>query len=278
MRNKIIPILVTVALTALLLSGCNITDTNVLINERNISAFDSVRVTTSSSRIEFVASDRYGLEISVPERFSPEWDVTNGQLTISARTRGVFFVPGITFSKGYVKVYYPEGAVFHDISLKASSGSIKLPQVAVSDLDIRASSGAINASVENCDAISASTSSGSVTLACKGDIAATLTVDTSSGSIRADGVAWRDVDTKTSSGATEISGELFGNTYVKTSSGGVKLRLSGDPSQYGYSLTPSSGSVHWNGVKMGKPARSSGSYENNITIDTSSGSIRVDFK
>ena len=277
MRNKIIPVLITMMVAALLLSGCNNADRNVLINEKNISAFDSVSVTTSSAMIEFVASDRYGLEIFVPERLGPEWDVTNGRLTITAKPRGIFSVPGITILKSYVKVYYPEGAVFHDISLKSSSGRIELPQVEVSDLDVHTSSGKIDASVGNCDAISATTSSGSVTLACSGDLAAALNVETSSGSIRADGVAWRDVRTRTSSGATKISGELLGNTDVKTSSGSVKLSVCSDPSRYGYSLTPSSGSIHWDGVRMGKPARSSGSFENDIVVDTSSGSIRVEF-
>ena len=277
MRNKIISIFMAAALTAVLLSGCNNAGENVFINERNISAFDSVNVATSSAMIEFVASDHYGLEILVPERISPEWDVANGQLTISAKPRGFFSAPNISFSKSYVKVYYPVGAVFHDISLKSSSGSIELPQVVVYDLNASTSSGKINASVGNCDSISATTSSGSVTLTCTGDSAAALTVDTSSGSIRADGVAWRDVRTKTHSGSTEISGELFGNTNVKTSSGSVKLRVGSDPSQYGYSLTPGSGSIHWDGVKMDKPARSSGPFENDIVVDTSSGSIRVDF-
>ena len=277
MRKKFIVVLITMTLAVILLSGCNNVSKNILMEEKNLFAFNSVYVATSSSKIEFVASNHYGLEIFVPESFNPEWDVTNGQLNIYAKTRGSFFVPNITFSKSYVKVYYPAGTVFNDITLKASSGAIELPQVSVSDLDVSASSGTINASVKNCDAISATTSSGSVTLACSGDLVTALTVNTSSGSIRADGTAWRDVMTKTQSGATEISGELFGDTYVKSSSGAVILNVNGDPSQYGYSLTPSSGSIHWNGIKMGKPARSTGSFDNNIVVDTSSGSIRVEF-
>ena len=186
--------------------------------------------------------------------------------------------PGINLPKSYVKVYYPKGAVFNVITLKTSSGSIELQQVFVSDLDTSTSSGKIDASVVNCDVVKAATQSGSVRLGCSGDLATKLTASTSSGSIRADGAAWRDAYTKTHSGFTEIKGELLGQTDVKTSSGAVQLIVDSDPSQYGYYLTASSGSIHWDGVKMGKPARSSGSYENNINIDTSSGSIRVDFK
>ena len=277
MRNKIISILIVMTLTVLLFSGCSTADKNVLIEEKNISAFDSVHVTTYSQKIEFVAADYYGFEIFVPGRFKPEWDVTNGALTISAKTRNSFFIPGATPLNSYVKVFYPADAVFHDISLKASSGSIELPPVVVSYLDVSTSSGKIDASMVNCETISATTSSGNVTLGGSGEIATVLTVGTSSGSIRADGTVWRDARTKTRSGSTEISGDLLGNTDVKTSSGNVTLSVNGDPSGYGYSLTPSSGSIHWDGVKLGKPARSSGSFENNIAVDTSSGSIRVDF-
>ena len=314
MRKTIIFSLITLVAAAMLFGGCGNVGRNVHINEKDISAFDSVHVNVSSANIEFTASDRYGLEIFVPERYRPEWDVTNGQLTIYERTGGFRFVPHFSFSKCYVKVYYPVGAEFHDISLRSSSGNIEFSETAVSDLNITASSGAVYAKAEKCasayiktksgdvklsgsvddvdistssgavrsdtsgsGAIRAITRSGSVTLGCEGDRPAALNVSTSSGSIRADGAVWRDVRTTTRSGSTEIRGELSGDTYVKTSSGDVKLSVSGDPSQYGYSLTPSSGSIHWDGMKMGKPARSSGSFENNITVDTSSGGIRVDF-
>jgi hypothetical protein len=314
MRKKIMLAFITFTLIALLLAGCNNARANVFISEKNIPAFDSVSITASSSMIEFVASDRYGVEIFVPEEFSPEWDVVNGKLTIFENANGFRFPPSITFSKNYVKVYYTAGTVFNEISLRASSGSIELPQAVVSylnattssrrinastekcdstyiktesgdvnfsgcvgDVDITTYSGAVKSEISNCDAISVKTHSGRVTLAAEGDLATVLTVSTSSGSIRADGIAWRDVKTETSSGSTDISGELFGDTYVKASSGDVKLSISSDPSQYGYSLEPGSGSIHWNGEKIGKPAHSSCSYEKNIVVDTSSGSIRVEF-
>jgi len=304
-----------IAMAILLFSGCSVNmENNVRIDERNIAEFDSVSVTTSLSDIEFVESDRYGLDLFVPRRFAPDWDVSSGRLTIQEKTTDIIFNLSINSPRYYVKVYYPAGTCFSDISLVTSSGSVRLPQVDVKDLDIRSSSGAINANaeksdrvamntssgditytgsggfvdlrtssgavrsiIEDCDAIHVTTSSGDVNVAGKGDLATNLNVHTQSGKIRVAGATWQDITTVSSSGETAVSGELLGNTSITTSSGSVSISVAGDPSYYGYALRSSSGTILWNGEKMGKPAISSGSFENHIEVSTSSGSIRVDF-
>ena len=314
MKRKSLFILVTVTLMVLLLGGCgNIAGDGVLISEKNTSEFSSVDVTTSFSRIEFIPSDRYGFEMFAPESFAPEWDITNGRLTIRENTNGSFFRLSI-FSRYYVKVYYPAGSGFDDVSLTSASGRIDLPKTDVTHLNIRSSSGRVDANAENfanasvetasgnitfsgsggnadlesssgtvqsviydCESMHVTTSSGRVTLTGKGDSAAKLTVNTLSGRIQIDGAAWRDITAVTSSGSTTISGELLGITSVDTASGSVSIKVHGSPLEYGYTLTPNSGSVHWNGERMAKPALSSGSFDNHIIVNTASGGIRVSF-
>ena len=304
-----------VALTVVFFAGCGaITVNNVRINEDNITPFDAVSVTTTFSKIEFVESDRYGLDIYVPESLDPEWGVTDGRLTIIEDTNGLAFNWGVNLDKGYVKVYYPSGTVFTDITLNSSGGEIELPRANVADLNITSSSGGINASAEgnnyaaiesssgditfsdnggkvniksssgkvraetnNCGAVDVTTSSGGVTLTGKGDAATRLSVNTQSGRIDASGVSWRDVTTRSTSGRTTISGELLGETSVETSSGAVQISVDGSLSQYGYNLRPGSGSIYLNGERMTKPALSSGAPGNNISVVTSSGGIRIDF-
>jgi len=315
MYKKAFLVFVTIALSVLLLSGCSFgKGSGIRISEKDISAFSSVSVSTSMSMIEFIESGKYGLEIFVPKGYSPEWDVTNGLLTIVETTNeiDINLVPSTV--EYYVKVYYPSGTGFDGLNLRTSSGRIELPKVDVADLKLRTSSGMINASadksekvsmetssgsiifsgsggvvdmttssgavrseIEDCESINITTSSGEITLIGKGDLATKLNANTSSGSIDVKGVAWQDADTKTSSGSITISGKLLGNTNVVSSSGSVTLNISGDPAQYGYTLTPGSGSIRWNGEKMDDPARSSGSFENNINVRTSSGSIQIDF-
>jgi len=315
MYKKSLVLIAAFALIAVLFSGCgNIAGNNVRINENDITPFNAVSVTTSFSKIELIASDRYGLEIFVPDRFAPEWDIRDGRLAIREKTNS-FVLNWTLFSPNYyVKVYYPAGTDFTDITLLSASGRIEIPEEAVSDLNIKSASGSIKAGAENADHVSIESSSGNITFAGsggdvrlesqsgtvnaetlnsgsirittssgrvvltdKGDIATTLTIDTQSGRIEARGGVWQDLTARSSSGSTTISGELLGSTYVETASGSVQINVSGSPSEYGYTLTPASGSIHWNGERMGKPAFSSGSFDNHISVSTASGGIRVDF-
>jgi len=308
--------LMTVVMFAALFTGCGLrVGDNIKIDERNTSEFNSVSVEASLSNIELIEADNFGLEIFAPKRFSPEWDITNGHLTIREKTTDFIFNLSISSPRYYVKVYYPTGTVFNEVILRTSSGDINVTRVDANDLDVFTSSGEINASAENFsnasmktssgnirfsgngeyvdmntssgsiksdieggDAIRATTSSGSISITGRGDAATALIANTQSGNITANGVAWRDINTVASSGDITINGALLGNSYIKTSSGSLNITVDGDASQFGYSLTASSGSIYWDGMKLAKPANSSGSFENNIDATTSSGDIRVDFR
>jgi len=315
MLKKTLVLFAAVMLIAVMFAGCGPKGINsVRINERDITPFNEVRVTTSLSEIELVESDRYGIDIFVPERFAPEWGVENGRLTIRENTSNHIF-SGITLRNNYyVRVYYPAGVEFSDITLLSASGRIDLPKVSVKDLSIESSSGSVRAAAEafgyasiksssgsitfsgsggdvrlesqsgavqsvtdNCEAIRVTTSSGRAVVTDKGDAATALSVDTQSGSIEVRGGVWQDLTARSSSGSTTINGALLGSTFAETASGSVRINVTGSPAEYGYTLTPASGSIHLNGERMSKPALSSGSFDNHITVTTASGSIRVDF-
>ena len=318
MFKKAFAVSVMVALIISMFAGCGsrvVLDNDIQISEKNTQEFSSVSVSASLSKIEFVESDQYGFELFVPGRFAPEWDITNGRLTIIENTNTFSIGLNVNLPNYYVKVYYPAKAVFNDITLRSSSGNVKLPLINVGNLDITTSSGDINAGAEgfsrvsmgassgeitftgsggrvdietssgnvrseigNVDSFDVTVSSGNITIKGNGDTATVLNARTMSGTINVDGAVWNDITTRTSSGDTNIKGALLGITSAETSSGSVKISVIGDPSEYGYTLTPSSGSIHWNGEKLSKPALSTGSFEkHHIAVTTSSGSIRVDF-
>ena len=312
-------------------------DADIIINEKKIPAFSSADITTSSARIEFIPSDHYGLEISMPEEYDPQWKVEGNRLTVRHKTGNVHIV-GFVFNtdRYYVKVYYPKGAGFDEIQLTASSGEIKLPETEVKKLTIvtssgninanavqfadavikassgdinftgrsvngqveiksssgkidansngceqvkiTTSSGKINADVDGCGKVGITASSGDITVWSKNNKATNLSVKTTSGKIRVDGAAWSGLEAESSSGDIRVVGALFGATSVKASSGQVELQVNGQASQYGYDLRANSGSIHWDGRKMEKSARASDSLDNLIKVNTSSGSIKVDFK
>jgi len=312
-------------------------DADIIINEKKIPAFSSADITTSSTRIEFIPSDHYGLEICMPEEYDPQWKVEGNRLTVRQKTGNVHIVGFVfTTDRYYVKVYYPKGAGFDEIQLTASSGGIKLPETEVKKLTITtssgninanavqfanavvkassgdinftgrsangqaeiksnsgkvdasangceqvkitASSGKINANVDGCSKVDITASSGDITVLSKDKKATNLTVRAKSGKIRVDGAAWSELYAESSSGDIQVAGALFGTTSVKASSGRVELQVNGQASQYGYDLRASSGSIHWDGRKMEKSAHASDSLDNLIKVNTSSGSIKVDFK
>jgi len=317
MFKKTFALVAAITLILVMFAGCGsrlIVSGDIRIDEKNTQEFSAVSVSTSLSKIEFVESDQYGFEIFVPERFAPEWDISNGRLTIIENTNNFSINLSVTLPNYFIKVYYPAGADFSDITLKTSSGNVRVPQVNAGNLDITTSSGDIDAKavgftrasmrassgeitfagsggsvdietssgniradISNVASIDAAVSSGNITINGTGDSAAVLSARTMSGNIKVDGAIWQSITTRTSSGDTTIKGALLGVSSVDTSSGSVNISVIGDPSQYGYTLTPSSGSIHWNGEKMSKPAVSTGSFENHIVVSTSSGSIRVDF-
>jgi len=314
MFKKSLVLIAAVVLIAAMFAGCGMGGNDVRINETSDTPFDSVSITTSSTRVVFAASDRYGVDIVVPERFAPEWYVADGRLTIRDKTNNYSIGWNVFPRNYYIKVYYPAGTNFADIAILSASGRVEIPQLNVAYLNVASASGRINAGVESfefvslsaasgditfsgsggsavivtqsgtvradmgdCEAMSVETASGRISLTGSGDTATMLSVSTMSGRVDAKGGAWQDATVRTSSGNTTISGEMLGDTYVETSSGSVQISVNGSPSAYGYSLTPSSGSIRWNGERMARPALSSGAFDNHITVTTASGGIRVDF-
>ena len=162
------------------------------------------------------------------------------------------------------------------VSIETASGDISLSGNCGS-VNMASTSGTVISKTENCDAIYAETSSGDINLINNGTAAALLNITTRSGSIRADGDVWQEVTTESTSGDIAINGELRGNTSIATTSGIVEMSINGNPLEYGYELIPTSGSIKWNGKNMNKPAFLSGSFNNHISVNTTSGDIQVDF-
>jgi DUF4097 and DUF4098 domain-containing protein YvlB len=199
---------------------------------------------------------------------------TSGNITVSAESnRGRLTVKA---TSGYVRADVSGAA---EAAIHTSSGNIMSSLHDTADVYLTASYGKVETGVDGCDTVTIKTTSGNVSVTNDDEKAVMLSVNVSSGKIEADGKAWINLSTESSSGDIRIKGALWGDTSVRTSSGRVELTVKGRASQYGYNLnTVSSGAaIHWDGNRLGKPARSSGSFEHTIEISTSSGGIKVDF-
>jgi DUF4097 and DUF4098 domain-containing protein YvlB len=201
---------------------------NTVVQEMDIAPFDKVDVNVISANIEFVASDRYGIEMRLPANQGDlVWDVVDGKLTVNAESKYFsFYFMDFGFSKHYIKVYFPSDAVLNSIDLVASSGNIIIPKLSVGNARLKTSSGAIRADALHYDQATAQTSSGNITFGGNGNgNSAGLALSASSGNIKADASGCAKVDLGTKSGevkltgATSPSAELrvtasSGNAYV----------------------------------------------------------------
>jgi hypothetical protein len=218
-------------------SGGDATD----VMEMDLAPFDSVDVSVDSADIEFVASDRYGLEMRLPEHLEkPEWGVSDGMLTVRAASRKYAFTfMNIGLTRHYVRIYYPAGganakaeadggnAQFKSIDVKTSSGKIVVPKLSAEGINMNTGSGRIEADVRLYRQANAHTSSGSIIFNGGGNDGS-LRLSADSGSVRADASGCSAVDIVSKSGAITVTGDTSDSTEmtIKTSSGKTDVNIS----------------------------------------------------
>ena len=248
------------------------------VETRNIS------ITTSSGNITAGAENYSNAALTASSgRINFDGNCINGQTDISTSSGNITInnqssqgQMNISASSGNVRANVSDAA---EIMVSTSSGNITSTLDNIAVVSLGASSGNIESGVDGCDTVSIRTSSGNISVSSDDATATNLSVNTTSGRIRVEGQAWQDLTAESSSGNIDISGALLGNTSARATSGRVELDVWGQASQYGYDLnaTSSGATIRWDGNRMDRPARSSGSFEHNININTTSGNIRVDF-
>ena len=202
----------------------------ILVQEMDLLAFDTVQITTRLSNIEFIESDRYGLEIRLPPYADqPNWDITNGKLTVEIPTvRNTFTIMNLDVQSYYVKIFFPgraaqEGSgildtIFRSVDLSTTSGDIRIAALMSDNLILKTASGSINVNLQHYKQAVAKTTSGDITFLGSGDNAS-LVLDVSSGNITADASGCVDVDIKTTSGSIKLIGDTLANALLKTATG-----------------------------------------------------------
>jgi len=244
----------------------------------------NLTITTSSGNITAGAENYINSALTASSgNINFEGNCINGQTDISASSGNITVnnrsnqgQMNISASSGNVRANVSDAA---EVMVSTSSGNITSTLNNIAVVSLSASSGNIETSVDGSDAANIRTSSGNISVDSDDTTATNLTANATSGRIRVEGGTWQDLTAESSSGNIDISGALLGNTSARATSGRVELDVRGQVSQYGYDLnaTSSSATIRWDGNRMDRPARSSGSFEHNISVNTSSGNIRVDF-
>ena len=278
--------------------------------------FKDIEADLSIGDLKFIKSDKFAIEYEYYD-VEPEFSVDNGKLTV--KTADQFFNLSFDFSvsnRSYMKIYYPDGAEFNDLSVDLSCGNLNIDGMNVSgksvfdnscgnvtvnnysakDVEIDLSSGNFSSDTMTVDTIISDNSCGDI-------IFNNLTCNTSFESINScglisvkDSVLNGKVTFDNSCGNVEMSGvSVIGNLDADLSCGDLNLQdcmvegtIIGDLScgdaeigltgnnNYGFNLETSLGDVEVDGTKSGDEYSSSG--DNMITIDNSCGDIHIETK
>jgi DUF4097 and DUF4098 domain-containing protein YvlB len=251
----------------------------IYISEFNLQPFNEVEVEAGFANVYFEEADSYGLEIRLPSGYEPEWEVDGGKLKIEADSNDNFSfqIINMEFTESSIWVYYPEGGSLESLNLKTGSGSIyaAVPYV-YDEAKLETGSGGIEAQLYNNAAVEAKTGSGSIALYSEGS-SIQVKAETGSGKITLTDGEWIDANVKTGSGSINIEGMLFGETVIESGSGSVEISgLFSGGGFYGYDISTGSGSIRVNGNRYEKNYKSGSGSDNEITVRTGSGSIRIE--
>jgi DUF4097 and DUF4098 domain-containing protein YvlB len=248
------------------------------ISERDIGEFTEISVATASADIELIASDHYGIELSYNAQTAPEWRVQNGKLTVKAENKLIINFFSFNFQNNSINIYYPESARFDSAQITSASGAIRVSDAYIASLQIKNASGDVALRHLEGEALTVGVSSGRVTLSDSGISFGSVELTLTSGDITAEGLASRGTKIRSTSGRVKLSGELLGETDVHCVSGDASVSAAGDEGAYSYSLKAVSGGVRVDGQRQGNSAaRQNASAGNNIAVNTTSGSIDLNF-
>ena len=270
-------------------SAANQTKVTLDLNQVN-----SISADLADCSIELIPSDHFYLEYSKDAPHSlTRVEVESGTLYLEG-SQGLSF--NFLFApESPVRLYYPINAPLNKVSIKTSSGSVKIHNIDsnyfhASDLEIDCTSG--SARLNNVDAGNASlkTTSGSIrmeqcsfsSLECRASsgsitgigVEGVLNCSTSSGSIRLEDITTYSLSLSASSGSIRAEGVCTGESELKATSGSIRFANHVRLNSCSYRLESTSGSRRVNdGLAPDWADRADA--DNQIFMSATSGSVRL---
>ncbi len=197
------------------------------------------------------------------EYYVPQITVKGDTLTI--KQEDIRFIFNFDLSlfkvngKKSVKVYVPKDVVLKKLDVETDNGGITVSGgVTVEEIRIDTSNGAVKTSG----------------ITCLGKFDA----KTSNSAVHCDGIFKDEIKVKTSNGAVSLKGTYEGDIDVKTSNGRIEAEIEGELKDYNVDLDTSNGSIYVNGDKQSDEYRVNNNAKQDLKLDTSNGSIELDFE
>jgi hypothetical protein len=161
-------------------------------------------------------------------------------------------------SGNIVTVYVPQNAKMSSIKLDTSNGSITSEASCSTDtLVISTSNGAVNINHADCGQ--------------------SAEIKSSNGGIQCAGQFQGNTSIKTSNGKIEASGSYKGKTICKSSNSSIEFTTDMSRRDCNIKAETSNGNVRVNGSKVGDDFSENNEASNSLDLDTSNGSITLEF-
>lgn len=183
--------------------------------------------------------------------------------------------------KSRVDITLPQGTVITRLAIDNGAGDVRIDGLTIDEVEIDTGAGDVDiSSVTTSGEISLNSGAGDVELR---DVSTgRLNVDTGAGDLTAVGLTvGKELSFDVGAGDLDISGDLRGNIEVDNGMGDTRLSLTGSRKDYAISTSTMGdvdidGEQHGSGWMDGEYEENKGA-ENSIRIDSSMGSVAIDF-
>ena len=298
-------------------SGVHTSSTVSQVTVMNLDSFRNIDVDVGLSDVEFISSDRYGIALFGAD-MEWIWTLKGDLLKITHNRSSRITIMDLDFipsARNHVKIFIPESVDLETVTIKTSSGDIKLGSITADKVEVTSSFGKIDLSNITSNQLQVNISSGNFTglnintgsLVYDSKFgdglfqtinAESFRADSSSGNlelsdclfteagisntfgkITANGLTSTKSNIRASSGNININGDFTGETIVHADFGEIKLTTSRIREEYSFDISVRFGSIRFDGDKLrDQAAITSGStLENHLKITASSGDIEVIF-
>jgi len=212
----------------------------------------------------------------------------------------------IRSSSGRVEVH---GLSADEAIIRSTSGRITVYELSANLIGINSTSGSLHLNDLQGYSIRAGSTSGSITIN-RANVTTFLSarstsgsirgenlemrdghMQSTSGSIRIDRIIWHDLSARSTSGSVQISdGQILGmtasgtempipgSTTLNSTSGRVNLYLLENRENFSYSINTTSGGINVDGFSQGRGRTTGGNGDHEISIRSTSGGVRLQFR
>lgn len=228
-----------------------------ILEKSPVEEFENIKIELQSCNIEFITSDDYYIEFDECAG-SLEYEVKDGTLVVSQKSKSVFMSIGFGFSndrENTLRIYYPEEAALENIILEVDMGSLYINEVNASKVEINCDMGDVE--FDKC-------------------VASEVIIDTDMGNVELEEIFADKIDVSANMGNIEISKiDLLEEGTVKCNMGNVEMSFEKPVESYEIYAKIEMGELLINDEEHGSTYRSEGEIPLEVTNDM--GNIELKF-